>query len=68
MMIQINPDAPVVALTATATPKVQSDIIKNLDLRGTEYFYFILQPPEPLLWSTAKIKKAQTDENIVHAL
>ena len=26
MMIQINPDIPVIALTATATPKVQSDI------------------------------------------
>ncbi len=33
MMIQINPDIPVIALTATATPKVQSDIVKNLDLR-----------------------------------
>ncbi|MBK5273018.1 MAG: RecQ family ATP-dependent DNA helicase, partial [Bacteroidia bacterium] len=32
MMIQINPDVPVIALTATATPKVQSDIVKNLDL------------------------------------
>ena len=30
MMIQINPDIPMIALTATATPKVQSDIIKNL--------------------------------------
>ena len=33
MMIQIDPDIPVIALTATATPKVQSDIVKNLDLR-----------------------------------
>src|ERR1043165_6022222 len=32
MMIQINPDIPVIALTATATPKVQSDIVKNLDM------------------------------------
>ncbi|MBL7751906.1 MAG: RecQ family ATP-dependent DNA helicase, partial [Chitinophagaceae bacterium] len=30
MMVQINPDVPVIALTATATPKVQSDIVKNL--------------------------------------
>src|SRR5690606_37421447 len=30
MMSQINADAPMIALTATATPKVQSDIIKNL--------------------------------------
>src|ERR1044072_3854001 len=33
MMIQINPDLAIIALTPTATPKVQSDIIKNLDLR-----------------------------------
>src|SRR6185436_3618010 len=30
MMDIINPDIPVVALTATATPKVKSDIVKNL--------------------------------------
>src|SRR5688572_5719373 len=36
MMIQINPDIPMIALTATATPKVQSDIIKNLDLRDPQ--------------------------------
>ena len=40
MMDQINPDIPVIALTATATPKVQSDIVKNLGLRDAEYFHF----------------------------
>src|SRR5260221_7442171 len=35
MIIQINPDIPVIALTATATPKVQNDIIKYLDLKET---------------------------------
>src|SRR5206468_5001722 len=38
MMDQINPDIPVIALTATATPKVQSDIIKNLSLRDPQIF------------------------------
>ncbi len=30
IMDLINPNVPVIALTATATPKVQSDIVKNL--------------------------------------
>src|SRR6201991_3211961 len=38
MMTEINPDIPVIALTATATPKVQSDIVKNLGLREPEIF------------------------------
>ena len=38
MMDQISPGAAVVALTATATPKVQSDIVKNLGLRDPNIF------------------------------
>src|SRR6187549_2431823 len=38
MMDVINPDIPVIALTATATPKVQSDIVKNLGLKNHETF------------------------------
>src|SRR6201988_700126 len=34
----INENIPIIALTATATPKVQSDIIKNLGLRNPEIF------------------------------
>lgn len=34
MMDVIAPTVPVIALTATATPKVQSDIVKNLGLRN----------------------------------
>ena len=65
MMIQINPDIPVIALTATATPKVQSDIIKNLDLRDPKIYtssfnrsnlYYEIQP---------KIKKEQTLKSLV---
>ena len=32
MMDLINENIPMIALTATATPKVQSDIVKNLGL------------------------------------
>jgi len=65
MMIQINPDAPVIALTATATPKVQSDIIKNLDLREPNIFISSFNRPNLYYEVLPKIKKAQTDENIV---
>ena len=65
MMDQINPDIPIIALTATATPKVQSDIVKNLGLRNPDIFissfnrgnlYYEIQP---------KIKKDQTVKSIV---
>jgi len=38
MMDIINPTIPVIALTATATPKVQSDIVKNLMLRNPNIY------------------------------
>src|SRR5687767_12579772 len=53
MMDVINPDIPVIALTATATPKVQSDIVKNLGLRDAAIYmssfnranlYYEIQP------------------------
>ncbi|GAB2674894.1 DNA helicase RecQ [Flavihumibacter cheonanensis] len=65
MMDEINDKIPVIALTATATPKVQSDIVKNLGLRDPEIFissfnrsnlYYEIQP---------KIKKDQTIRSIV---
>jgi ATP-dependent DNA helicase RecQ len=65
MMDIINPDIPVIALTATATPKVKSDIIKNLGLREPNVFqssfnrsnlYYEIQP---------KITKDQTIKSIV---
>ena len=65
MMIQINPDVPVIALTATATPKVQSDIVKNLDLREPNIFISSFNRPNLYYEVLPKIKKAQTDENIV---
>jgi ATP-dependent DNA helicase RecQ len=65
MMDIINPEVPVMALTATATPKVQSDIVKNLGLRDPNIFissfnranlYYEIQP---------KIQKEQTIKHIV---
>jgi ATP-dependent DNA helicase RecQ len=61
----INPKVPIIALTATATPKVQSDIVKNLGLRNPNIFvssfnranlYYEIQP---------KINLDQTNKSIV---
>jgi ATP-dependent DNA helicase RecQ len=38
MIDMINPELPIIALTATATPKVQDDIVKNLNLRDANIF------------------------------
>ncbi|MGZ5219436.1 MAG: DNA helicase RecQ [Chitinophagaceae bacterium] len=65
MMIQINPDIPVIALTATATPKVQSDIVKNLDLHNPNIFISSFNRTNLYYEILPKIKKNQTDESIV---
>lgn len=65
MMVQISPDAPVIALTATATPKVQSDIIKNLELREPNVFISSFNRPNLYYEVLPKIKKNQTHESIV---
>lgn len=65
MMVQINPDVPVIALTATATPKVQSDIVKNLDLREPKVYISSFNRPNLYYEIQPKIKKSQTDESIV---
>ena len=65
MMEEINPNVPIIALTSTATPKVQSDIVKNLSLRDPEVLissfnranlYYEVQP---------KLKKELTVKSIV---
>jgi ATP-dependent DNA helicase RecQ len=65
MMEVINNQVPIIALTATATPKVQSDIVKNLCLRDPEILissfnranlYYEVQP---------KVKKELTIKSIV---
>ncbi len=38
MIDAINPEIPIVALTATATPKVQSDIVKNLHMDDVDIY------------------------------
>ena len=65
IMDLINPDIPVIALTATATPKVQSDIVKNLGLRNPKIFMSSFNRPNLYYEIQPKIKKDQTIKNIV---
>jgi ATP-dependent DNA helicase RecQ len=65
MMIQISPDIPMIALTATATPKVESDIIKNLGLRDPNVFIASFNRPNLYYEIQPKIKKDQTIKSIV---
>ncbi|MER3471909.1 MAG: DNA helicase RecQ [Chitinophagaceae bacterium] len=65
MMDVINPDVPVIALTATATPKVQNDIVKNLGLRDANIFISSFNRPNLYYEIQPKIKKEETIKNIV---
>jgi ATP-dependent DNA helicase RecQ len=65
MMDQINPHIPVIALTATATPKVQSDITKNLGLRDPNIFISSFNRDNLYYEIRPKIKKDQTVKSIV---
>jgi ATP-dependent DNA helicase RecQ len=64
MMDQINPEIPVVALTATATPKVQSDIVKNLGLRDPNIFISSFNRSNLYYEILPKINKDQTLKSI----
>jgi ATP-dependent DNA helicase RecQ len=64
MMDQISPSSPVVALTATATPKVQSDIVKNLSLRDPNIFISSFNRPNLYYEILPKIRKDQTLKSI----
>ena len=65
MMELISPDAPMIALTATATPKVQSDILRNLGLRNPKIFISSFNRANLYYEILPKINKDQTVKSIV---
>ena len=65
MMDLINKKVPVIALTATATPKVQQDIIYSLGLRKPDIFISSFNRPNLYYEVVPKVNKDQTIRSIV---
>lgn len=65
MFEKIAPNKPIVALTATATPKVQSDIIKTLQLKSPEIFLSSFNRPNLYYEIVPKLQKKQTLKHII---
>ena len=63
MLQQIDQDLPVIALTATATPKVQEDIMKNLQITEAKIFKSSFNPPN--LYYEVRSKTAQVEIEII---
>lgn len=65
MIDMINPELPIIALTATATPKVQDDIVKNLALREPNIFVDSFNRANLYYEIVPKSSKEQTLKSIV---
>lgn len=65
MMEEIAPKVPMIALTATATPKVQQDIVDNLGLRKPEIFISSFNRPNLYYEIRPKVNKENTIKSIV---
>jgi len=65
MISMINPEIPIIALTATATPKVQSDIVKNLEMDDANIFVTSFNRDNLHYEMRPKKNKEQTFKEIV---
>ncbi len=65
MIDEINPELPIIALTATATPKVQDDIVKNLALRMPDVYIASFNRPNLYYEIIPKGRKEQVLRNMV---
>jgi ATP-dependent DNA helicase RecQ len=68
MIDAINKEIPLVALTATATPKVQSDIVKNLNMRGVHQYVSSFNRGNLFYEVRSKGKKDATFKQIVQII
>ena len=65
MIDAIGRDIPVIALTATATPKVSTDIVKNLDMENENSFVLSFNRDNLFYEIRPKQKREQTFKEIV---
>ncbi len=65
MLDAINDDIPIISLTATATPKVQSDIIKNLRMRDPQIYIDSFNRANLYYEVRPKISKSKTTKQII---
>ncbi len=65
MITAIDSTIPIIALTATATPKVQSDIVKNLDMKDVKIFISSFNRDNLYYEVRPKKKKEQTQREII---
>ncbi|MBK8701581.1 MAG: RecQ family ATP-dependent DNA helicase [Saprospiraceae bacterium] len=65
MITAIGADIPLVALTATATPKVQTDIVKNLNMKDVNIFISSFNRDNLYYEIRPKLNREQTVKEIV---
>ena len=68
MLNAIGDEIPVIALTATATPKVQSDIVKNLNMKGESTFVSSFNRENLYYEVRPKGKKENTLKSIIQVI
>jgi len=68
MIDTIDKDIPIIALTATATPKVQTDIVKNLNMSASNSFVSSFNRDNLYYEVRPKGKKEQTFKSIVQVV
>jgi ATP-dependent DNA helicase RecQ len=65
MITAINSEIPIIALTATATPKVQTDIVKNLNMKTVNIFISSFNRDNLYYEIRPKNTKEQTTKEII---
>ncbi len=68
MIERIGTNIPVIALTATATPKVQTDIVKSLEMRNERKFISSFNRPNLYYEVQPKLNKEHTTKEILKIL